>query len=514
MGRATAIFMALLSLPPLLGGCNRAERTPENPPLRILMDQTPATLNPRATLDASSQRINVLLFRALTRLDSRLVPQPDLAESWEALDSGRVWKFRIRKDLKDHSGTPIGPDQIRQCLENYRNGQPASPLIGGFPGWVETQSDLESVTLRLDNPNPYLHRNASLLRYFRTQGAVTPCSEPKVDESVIGSGDYRAEPWTLFPEDRLRLVSMGSGKPGEPSKRGIDLFFVQDDNTKALKLLRGEIDATQNSISLTKARWIESEYGHRFDILQRDGIAVSYLAFNLRDPLLSRLPVRQAITLGIDRERIIRNKLFGFGSRADSFLSPHLPESHTMVFPYDPKKAEALLDAAGLRRTTKGTRFAIRYKSTPAREGIETALMFQDMLGKIGIELIIDVVEPAVFFASIRKGAFQMFSSRWLGVADGSILYSTLHTGQPLNRVGYSKPEMDRLLDQALSEPSLEKRLPLLREVQIKMAEDIPYFPLWFWSTALILKKGWKGLNPEDLSLSGAIDPLTRLQNY
>ncbi|MCM2322778.1 MAG: ABC transporter substrate-binding protein [Oligoflexia bacterium] len=501
MKRGKALVLLALVFCPSASG-NTAQ------PLKILLDQAPATLNPRSTLDAAGQRIAALMFRALSRIDADLVPQPDLAQDWQITEAGRTWTFRIRENLQDHQGQLITPGRIAACLENYRTGKPISPLRGTFPHWIGTSAAASTVTLKLSRPDPYLARNVSLLRYFTTGNPDQPCEEPGPRSPVIASGLYRAASWDLAPQGRFLLLptALAGGR------RAVEFSFVLDDNSKALKLIRGEVDAVQNAISLTKTRWISDAYADRFSRLEREGVSVSYLAFNLRHPILGQKDVRHAIALAIDRERIIRHKHIGFTSLAGSLLSPLLPESRQVSFAYDPAKAEALLDRAGFPRDKSGVRLSFHFKSTPVRDGIETALLFQEMLRKIGVKLVIDVVEPAVFFASIRKGNFQLYASRWLGVADGSILYNTLHTGQPQNRIGYSNPRMDQLLEAAAGEPRLERRLPLLVQVQDLMGEELPYLPLWYWGNVLIYRKELGGLEARELSLSGALEPLTRLR--
>jgi ABC-type transport system substrate-binding protein len=139
-------------------------------------------------------------------------------------------------------------------------------------------------------------------------------------------------------------------------------------------------------------------------------------------------------------------------------------------------------------------------------------MMIREALSKVGIQVELEVVEPGVFLAAIKRGQYQLFSSRWIGVADGSILYRTLRTGEPRNRVGYSNPKMDRILEQAISEPDPRKRIPLLKSAQSLMAEDLPYFPLWYWRNALIVRKELAAkAQAITLSLSGALDPLIYL---
>ncbi len=475
-------------------------------PLRVLVDRPPATLNPRATLDATGQRINALLFRGLTRIDPNLVVQPDLAESWTPSKDGLSWRFTLRAGARDQAGTAIDAAAVRACFENYRVGKPVSPLRGSFPGWTATEAEANSIIVRLSSPDPYLPRNLSLLRFFRTEGANEPCSEPGPGRALVTNGHFKVEHWDSAPEDELTLL------PVEDGLRALRFEFVEDGTAMALKFLRGEADAAQNSLTLTKARWLVHEFPERFRAIERDGVAVAYLAFNLRDPILGRAPVRQAIALAIDRGAIIDGKLPEFCTPAGSFLSPMLAGSFQASFRFDPREAERLLDGAGLPRGPDGTRFTVHYKSTPVRDGFEVALMIQEMLAKIGVHVVVDIVEPAVFLASVRKGAFQLYSSRWIGVSDGSIFYRTLHSKSRDNRAGYHDAAMDALLERSQATSDERERLRLLQDAQKKMAEDLPYFPLWYWNNALVVRRELGGLEPGELSLSGALEPLARLR--
>ncbi len=458
------------------------------------------------TLDVTGQRMGALLFRGLTRLDAELEPQPDLAESWSFESNGRVWKFKVRPGLTDHAGRAITADSVAQCLEEYRAGKPISPVGAAFTDWKTTRVQGDQVVIELATGDPYFPRNASALRYF-TLADGTSCREPAGAE-VIGSGLYQMVKWNPTPDDEIALV------PRDPSVAPVRFLIVRDELSRAMHLLNGEADAVQNGLSLTKERWIQKEHGNRFVMLERDGVNVSYLAFNLRDPILARKEVRQAIAAAIDVESVIRNKLFGFATRAGSFVSPLLAESFQAGVPaYDPASAERLLDQAGLNRGKDGVRLRLKYKTTPVREGYEMALLYREMLRKVGIELTLDVVEPAVFLASVRKGHFQLYSSRWVGVSDGSILHRTLHSGQKNNRAGYRDEAMNALLEKAMGETDLARRKDILKQVQVKMAEDLPYLPLWYWKNALIVRKELlkDGAGPV-LSLSGAFEPMIRIR--
>jgi peptide/nickel transport system substrate-binding protein len=492
------------------------------PPLVLMLDRPPATLNPRMAFDANGQRINMLLFRALTRLDANLEARPDLSHDWKIEDQGKTWRFRIRSALKDHEGNSIDGEKIAACLENYRNGKPESPLKAAFPNWTQTEFRKESqeVVLRLSRFDPYFARNLSALRYFTTPGQPSPCAQPSGDSRLVTNSLYRFEKWESAPEKEILLMpepfvfaERNQMAPTEAeSIRPLRIVFVPDDNARIMSLLRGEVDLTQNSLSLSKTRWAAHRLKEKYDLLEREGTSVSYLAFNMNDSILSKREVRRAIALAIPREDYIRHKLFGFCKKVGSFLSPLLPESLQTDFAHDPERAKALLDQAGFPVRKDGTRFSLRYKTTPVREGMETALFLKSALQRVGIELILESVEPAVFLKLIKKGSFQLYSSRWVGLADGSILFRTLQSTNADNRVRYNHPEVDRWIEAAQAELDPQKRLQWLHALQKQMAEDLPYFPLWTWNNALLVRKELKHPIPASaLSLSGSLEPLSQL---
>ena len=417
----------------------------------------------------------------------------------------------MRQDIKDHSGRPISALDMLQCLESYRAGDPPSRLQNAFPLWKWTRAEGSLITLGLSQPDAYLARNLSSLRYFRIQGQKKPCSEPTQvpadgEPKWIGSGPY------LFPTE-LGFSSSGPFhfKPITGTGPTFVFVVVRDELQRLMALLRGEIDLAPNALSLTRTRWLVEKHPDRFSLVERPGVNVSYIAFNLRDPILADLRVRKALAHAIPRQDFVDYKMAKFGTLAGSLISPLLPEGFSISFSEDLLAANRLLDEAGRIRDATGKRFSLKYRTTPVREGMETALVLKESWGKLGIQLELDIVEPAAFLTAVRKGAFQVYSSRWVGVADGSILHRTMRSGSLNNRVHFKDIEADRLLDRLMSTTALEERLPDARALQILMMEQLPYFPLWHWGNAVIVSKqtGLK-VKSSDVSLSGAYEPLLR----
>jgi peptide/nickel transport system substrate-binding protein len=286
--------------------------------------------------------------------------------------------------------------------------------------------------------------------------------------------------------------------------------------TRTLQLLRGAITVAQNSFSPVRTRWLHEHHPERFALLETPGVNVSYLAFNLRDPALADVRVRRALAMAIPVDAIIRHKLAGMADPATSFIAPFLPEAHAPArLPNDLPAAQALLDEAGHPRDLKsGIRKTLKlsFKTTPVRDGYEIVRVIQDAWKRIGVELELEVVEPAVFLASVRKGAFQLSLGRWVGVADSSILERTLRSGHASNRSGYASAEADSWIDRMNSGPSTTARRQAAQALQELMLKDLPYFPLWFWRNALLHDRKLAGLEARNLSRSGALAPLFELR--
>lgn len=507
-------FALLAALSALISTASHAQ-SPETRALRIAIDRAPETLNPRRALDAIGQQIGSLIFASLVHIDDDLKAASDLADTWGPSKNGLEWRFKLKTPYRlDHSGQPIHAENLLRCFENYRNSAEKAPLILGLANWKGTKIDSReknTLVFELGSPDPYFDKNSSLLRYFVVENGE-PCQEPKPGQNVIASGRYKPEKWANTFESKLRL------NPIDSRDSALELTVIKDEGTRVLALLKNDIDALQNGMSLTKTRYVQNRYRDRFNVIERDGVNVTYLAFNNEDPILKRVRVRQAIAHAIDRKSIVEHKMFGFGTVAESLLSPLLPEalqidSKTPTLKYDLELAKKLLDEEGFKPDSKTkTRLTLRYRTTPVREGIETALMVREMLSKVGINVQLDVVEPGVFLTSLRKGHFQLYSSRYIGISDASILERAFKSKSSGNRFKYRNESIDRLLDRLQNETSATKRIAIAQETQKLLLNELPILPLWFWNNAIAVNRDIAVPNDFKLSMSGAIEPLARLK--
>jgi len=217
------------------------------------------------------------------------------------------------------------------------------------------------------------------------------------------------------------------------------------------------------------------------------GTEIQYLGFNLRDPLLKDARVRQAIACAVDRGLIIKTLLGGRARPAASLL----PASHWAwsgdgpQYDFDPARAERLLDEAEFRRKEDGVRFHLAMKTSTLEETRLLAAVLQQQLGKVGIALDIRSYETATFLSDVRRGAFQMYSLRWIGGNEQPDIFTFVFatasfSPKGANRSHYSNARLDGLLEDAAESADVARRRADYAEAQQILARDLPAINLWY----------------------------------
>ena len=291
------------------------------------------------------------------------------------------------------------------------------------------------------------------------------------------------------------------------------------ENTAALEanLLSGTIDmvAGETGLPLDEAIAFDKRHGSSFNIVYKPGLTFEHVDANLDNPTLADRRVREALLTGLDREAISRSLFGGRQAVADSFVEP-LDAGFTDAVPhhpFDPAKAQQLLEDAGWkaqadgsRRNAEGKTLSLELMTTAgnrSRELVEQVL--QSQWKKIGVDIRIKN-EPArvMFGETVPHRRFELAMYAWISAPENaprSIFRSdevptaaNSYAGQ--NAPGYKSAEMDRIIDALEIELDKEKRKVLWAEAQSLYATDLPSLPLYFRSDTYILPKWLTGLRP------------------
>jgi len=492
-------FCFLTIIVTLLSGCRvGSEAKIPSDYLVIGIESNPSHLDPRYATDANSARISSLIYNSLLRLDHNSRLQGDLAEHWTMIDE-QTYDFRIRKGVTFHDGRALTARDVKYTYDSIMDRRNRSPKRGPLKvlNSVE-QLGTHEIRFRLSEPHAPFFEHCTL--------GIVP-----VDSGTPGeNGSHQPPPGSgpfalagIHPGEKVSLKANSSYWDGKPRLPGLVFRIVPDAIVRVLEFKKGTIQLLQNDIEPDTLSWLEKNTDATIET--NPGTTFQYVGINLTHPILKQRKIRQALAHAIDRDGIIRHILKGQAIAANGLLSPlnWAHDDSIPDWPYDPVKAQRLLDEAGFPDPDgKGprTRFKLSFKTTNIDLRRRIAETLKEQLSRVGVELEVRTYEWGTFYSDIKKGNFHLYSLAWVGIFDPDVYYNLFHSASVPpngdNRGGYNNPGIDQLLEQGRRESDPGRRKALYHEVQQVMHEDLPYIPLWWVKNVVMRKPQIVGFTP------------------
>ena len=480
---------------------------PDPNTLVIIIESSPTNLDPRVGIDAQSERIDALIFDDLLNRDEHLNVTPALAERWEIPDP-LTYIFHLHHDVRFHDGRSLTSRDVKWTFDSLLEGKIRTTRAAAyrFVDRIEASDDY-TVVFHMKEPFSTLLWNLS----DGAMGIVPYGSLGEMTTHPVGSGPFR---FVSAEQDKEVVVERNDNYWGEkPCLRRVRFAVVPDTTTRALELRKGSADIASNALTSDMVLTLGKE--PNLVVQHAPGTVLSYLAFNLRDPILRDVRVRQALAYAIDRQPMIEYLWRDFAQPANSVLPPQSWAYHAGLpkYPHDPEKARQMLDAAGYP-DVNGVRFHLTMKTSTEESTRLMVAVLQQQLRDVGIALDIRTFEFATFFSDVTNGAYQMYSLRWIsGNEDPDIFEYAFHSDKfpphGANRSFYVNPRLDSLIDQGRSETDLARRKAIYAEVQTILATDLPYINLWFLDNVVVHTKRVRNIH---LNPSGNYDFLKTVE--
>jgi peptide/nickel transport system substrate-binding protein len=485
---APRTLLCLISILPLISCAAKSDPNT----LVMVIESSPTNLDPRVGIDDKSERIDSLIFDDLLSRGNDLNVAPGLAESWQIPDP-LTYIFHLHRGVKFHDGRALTARDVKWTFDSLLQGKIRSTkaAVYKFVDHIDAPDDA-TVVFHMKELDATLLWNMS----DGAIGIVPYGTGDEVSQHPIGSGPFK---FVSAETDREVVLERNEEYWGEKAKLvRVRFAVVPDETTEALELRKGSGDVAINS--LTPDTVLTLSHEANVGVKRSLGTRYAYLGFNLRDPILKDVRVRQAIAYALDRRPMIEYLWQGQAELARSVLPPQSWAYNGDVpgYEHDPARAKELLDLAGYPEVN-GVRFHITMKtSMDANTRLMVAVM-QQQLREVGIALEIRSFEAATFFSDVIHGAFQMYGLRWIGGnEDPDIFEYAFHSSKfppnGANRGFYSNPKLDALIDKARREIDPNVRKPLYAEVQRILAEDLPYINLWYLDNVLVHTKRVKNL--------------------
>jgi len=418
-----------------------------------------------------------------------------LVESWEVSDDYQTVTFNIREGVTFHTGNPVNADAFKHSYERHLSlaGGVTAPMMSMALGAIEEGASVDqlevvdnyTIRLHLNEPNP------EVLDYLSTK--VVPIIDPAITEeyateddpwaqeywatNTVGTGPYElvehepGEKWELAPYENY-------WNKEAIKNDGVLVQVIPDADTRLMLLQAGEIDLVWG-LPFREMRNLEDD--PNVNVVAFPSRSQDFMIMNNTIPPFDDPKVRKAVSYAVPYKELIEKSLYGYGNELQSPFVETMPGADYGYWPFGDgsnyEKAEELLVEAGYEDGFETELYV--HSGVQADE--DTALLIQDALKNIGIDININVVSSAAFFEALQGGTAPLIIHYIYPYVNDPFYfaYYCLHSDGVANFSRYSNPEVDILIEDGFFEEDPEKRLEMTGEIQRIVLENAAYVNLY-----------------------------------
>ena len=443
--------------------------------------------NPLVTVHPLSRQVQrYLLFVTLARYDSALAPAPYAARKWEWSPDRRRLTLDLITGLPWQDGAPTTARDVAFTIDAARD--PATGYVRAADlATIDSISALNDSTVVLHFAGPQfafplvLCELPILPEHLLAKTPRHDMRRAAFNFAPVGNGPFRfverraGDHWTF-----ARNPSFPAALGGSPRLDGVVIVVVDEATTKFAGLASGDLDVA--GIAPTMASLVRRDPSLRvvdYPVLFSVG-----LMFNMHRPPFDDPRVRAAVDRAIDRERIVRAALAGYGTPASGPVPPDNPFARQAPSRRDVRDADSLLEAAGWTRRANGIRarsgrpFSIELLTVGSGDNALEQLVQAD-LAERGIRVAIRQVELGRFLTEARapQKQFDMLVAGIpgdLSLSYVGALFDSRQAGGALDYAGYHTARLDSLFGRVRAARSPEETRGAWLALQDQLSRDVP----------------------------------------
>ena len=466
--------------------------------LRAGLDVDAGTGDPRLMRDTSAFKLMDLIYDGLVLLDPTLIPQPALAESWENPDP-TTWVFNLRQGVKFHDGTELTADDVVYTYTTILDEAFAAPYRALYaPISGVTATDPQTVTFTLSEPYaPFL----SYMDMGIVPQHIAEDASKDFANNPVGTGPFTFVSWDR--NSKIELTANADYWNGAPKLAGVTLFIIPDNTVRATALETGDLDLIHSPLSPQDVSLLKETDG--VTVSEQTALGYTYLNFNVADPILSDVKVRQALAHLVDKNTISQEIYQGMDKPGKSPLVPGTWwYADVADQAFDPAAAAQLLTEAGWAKNGDGiyekdgqtlTVVLKTHSEDPNR--IQVVEYLQNVFTENGIDASVDTAEWPTYFASVQQGDYQIALIGWLRLIDPDYaMYDQFRCGGGNNFGGYCDPAVDDLLKQGRATAEQGARAEIYQQVATTVVDQVFYDVLLYQGYIVATRDNVTGFTP------------------
>ncbi|WP_374713467.1 ABC transporter substrate-binding protein [Symbiobacterium terraclitae] len=475
---------------------------------RMAVGAEPAGIDPHIDTTLFTYRLSRNIFSTLVRYKGETLElEPELLAEMPAISpDGRTYSFRLKEGVKFHNGATLTAHDVKYTFERLltpatkaANTWVLQDVVGADEMLNGTATELAGLKvtgdytfeITLKQPfGPFLYYLATApasiypAEYAREKGDAF-AREP------VGTGPFRLKEWR---ENELLVLERNPDffEEGYPFLDAIEYRVVADESTRWLEFEAGNLDSNE----IPTVEWENATQSGRWKVWETTTLNTYYLSLQLE--MVPDPRVREAISLAIDRQKIIDTIHNGTGTPAIGFTSPGIVGALTGApgFPYDPDRARQLIKEAGAEGMT------IVSWQRGGDKVTDSNLAIQQMLAEVGLNYVVEIYDSATFREARANGEIMANQGNWY--ADypdpDNYLWTYFHSSSSRGMsVAMNDPEVDRILEEARISTDQAARVKAYQDLERKLLyEQYAIIPLWHLKSYFVSQPNVYGfkLNP------------------
>ena len=485
----------------------------------------PDGFNPLTAINTSAgAMIDDLIYTRLVDIGPNLLPRfsTSLAERVRIDGGGRRYVLSLRRNARWADGTAVTADDVVFTIKAQNNTSVIESLASDFTLMRSVRAlDRWTVEIDLSRPSPPFLPNAlgetyplpaHVLRKFREESTAEAQflnTDSAFSQHPIGDGAFRITRHVRDSYIVLEPNPLYWGPKPRLSQLAFRVYPQQDSLYAAVDA--GEVDVTDIPPNLWR---IHTRLRGNHRAVTWPWNVTFLLLPNYHDrsaPFLHERAVRQAMLYAINRDFIIQGIMSGQADLLNGPIPTFSPyyDRNLPKYPYDPARAQTLLEAAGWHlhgkmREKNGVALHVVLKTGGATDAVASniAELIQANFRAVGIDCELENEELATFFSDLHNSRFAL-ALRGIILSAYPDDYKTYDSKQTRPNGGYnlgfySNPAIDRELEAARSASSPSAARAALRRYQDLAATDLPVLYLYSNRLGAIVPANLRGyeLNP------------------
>ena len=459
---------------------------------------TPRFINPILATSPIDQDMVALVYSGLMRKSPDGTLIPDLAEKYEMSKNGLVYTFTLKDKIYFQDGEPVTADDIVFTINEVKDSITKSPRRVDWDGVNVAKIDDKTIEFTLKQPYSSFLINATLGIMPEHLWGDSPIELNTANISPVGSGPYKIENVIQESSGIINSFGLSSFKKfilGEPYIKNLSLYFYSNEESLLVALDKKEVNQISSITPLNADILKERNYEIESLVLPR----VFGLFFNQnQDQLFADKVVAKAIDRAIDKNKIIREVLFGYGVALGEPIPPNMiayreykeenlsreeileSVQNSLLKNGWSKDADGFLQKTitdkNKKKTTTALQFSISTGNAP--ELVKTAELIKQDLTAVGMKVDVKTFEVGNLNQSVirpRKYDALLFGQI---ITHESDLYAFWHSSQRkdpgLNVAMYTNAKVDKILEDAFITVNEEERTKKYIQFEDEIKKDMP----------------------------------------